>query len=118
MATFLAVLKCVLPFMAGLVIGELWRQNRALKRMVASYQKIVTTFTFPGGIIEIPGAVTADQAEEFKRRWLEAVNEPGAAYNIRVLHPCICPQINVTVPGGPAQYLPGERDPKCRAHHD
>lgn len=118
MATFLAVLKYVWPLMAGAIIAELWRQNRLLKRMVASQQKTITTITTPSGIVEIADTVTAEQAEEFKRRWLEAVNEPGAAYRIEVLHPCICPQINVTVPGGPLRYLPGKRNPNCRAHDE
>jgi hypothetical protein len=73
MATFLAVLKYVLPFMAGTAIGELWRQNRALKRLAAGYQRVVTKFTVPGGVIEMPGTMTAEEAEEFKRRWRVAV---------------------------------------------
>lgn len=116
MATFWTVFHFVWPIVAGILIADLARDVRNLKRQVAAYQRIVATFTTPsGGIVEFPGTVTAEQAEEFKRRWLEAVNGPDA-YKAEVLHPCICPGIDVTVPGGPLRYLPGERDPKCQAH--
>lgn len=103
MATFLSVLRYVWPIVAGLIIAELWRQNRSLRRQVSGQQRVIRKLSTPSGVIEVNDTLTSEQVEEFKRRWLEAVSQPASAYKIRVLDPCICPH-------------GGERNPRCGAH--
>lgn len=81
------MLDLLMTVLACIAIPVLVYRVYRLRRRIAALEGEGDRVVVPGGVVQLTRRLTAEEAEEFRRRWTAAVSDPSFANRVDVLPP-------------------------------